>query len=113
MEKSFHLGFEVKKKHKDKVIQDFLYLAIILFIMVLPAFHECHDLMDMEIFSPPQHFEEAHPEQMASDGRNNWEGLESNTSHFMLLQPQYFFKQFFHHLSENFSFVQRGSALRC
>jgi hypothetical protein len=111
LKKSTRLGFEVKRKYKR--IQDFLFLAFILFLMVLPAFHECHDLMDLEIFSPPPHFEQFHPEQMASNRRDNWEGLESDASHLMLLLPQYFFKQFFHHFPPIFSLGQQVSVLRC
>ena len=100
-------------KRIDKAIQNFLFLAISLFIIVLPAFHQCHDLMDAEIFSPPQHFEVPHPEQIVSNRQDNWEGWEPGTSRLMLLLPQYFSKQFFYPFPPHFSFDQRGSALRC
>jgi len=76
-------GYDMKKSQRG--IQDFLFMILILFFVVVPAFHQCHELMDIEISSPPPHFEQAHPEQMASNRQGSWQGLELDAYALLLL----------------------------
>jgi len=109
--KSNRRRFRVGRRHKG--IQDFLILIIIPLFLLIPAFHNCHEMMDSDIFSSPRHFEKAHPAQMAPNRQETWQGLESNAHVLILLLTAIFFKQFFHPLPPFFSVDQRGSLLRC
>ena len=50
-------------------------MALILLVVVIPAFHECQDLMDCEVLSPIPSIETAHPQEMASGQTYKFAGL--------------------------------------
>ena len=54
-------------------------MALVLLLLVIPAFHQCHDLMDYEVLSSHPSFETAHPEEMAGQ-TYKFAGLASNIS---------------------------------
>jgi hypothetical protein len=97
---------------KHKAYRDFLFMVISLFLLVTPAFHECHDLMDFELLSSPS-FENRHLEDMALGQSDKWQGIASSVSSVMLLLSIIFFTQAFQNTSPVSSLHQQTPVLRC
>jgi hypothetical protein len=93
-------------------MQDFLFLTIISFLLVIPAFHVCHDLIDCELFSSLPVFEHDHPHEMSAErheihhaiGPYVWASIPPGTD---------FFQQSPHPLFPIISTSQQAPVLRC
>ena len=103
----------MKRKHKG--IQEFLFIVISLILLALPAFHQCHDLIDFELLSPTPSFEIAHPHEMASGQPNKFQGsaLAQNISAMIPSLGAIFLSRLSHQPVAAFSVNQEDPILRC
>jgi len=100
----------MKRKHKG--IQNFLFLAISVFLFVMPALQECDDLLEIELIFPTPSFEKPHPEDMGLGREGGCQGL-SNISAMMLLLATNPINQVSHHSYPIISSNQQSPLLRC
>jgi hypothetical protein len=103
----------MKRKHKG--IQEFLFIVISLILLALPAFHQCHDLIDFELLSPTPSFEKVHPQEMASGLPDKFRGLAlaSNISAIIPSPGTIFLTPLSHQPFAAFSINQQAPILRC
>jgi hypothetical protein len=100
-------------KNGHKGIQNFLFMAIGVFLQVQPAFQEYQDLIEIELISPTPSFEKSHPEDMASGRAGNCQGPESIFPVLMLFLATDPLKELFHHSFLILSLNQQAPVLRC
>jgi len=98
---------------RQKRIQNFLFMAITLFLVVHPAFHEFENQREIELSSRKPVLAHTQFEDMASGESGKFQGLNSNCSAFMLLLEPNLLKNFFHHPFPILSSSQQDPVLRC
>ena len=100
-------------KRINQGIQKFLISTPCLMLLILPALHEFQDLVDCDILSPPPHFEQAHPPEMALNRPETQQGLDTNISALRLLLSPSLFKRALHDSSPALSIRPKAYHLRC
>jgi hypothetical protein len=100
-------------KRKCKGIQNLLFMAISISLLVFPTFQDCEDLIDIGLLSSEPTFEKACLEGVASGRQGNGQALELNTSLIMLLLAANPFKLVPPDSSSILSTNQHASILRC
>jgi hypothetical protein len=97
---------------KAKNIQSFMFMAVSLFFVVVPAFHVCHELVDGVLFSPIPAFEQEHPHEMSSERQDTHNTIAPFV--WALISPgTNFFQQNPHPLFPIISPNQQNPILRC
>ncbi len=105
------LGFTLKRRNQG--IRKFFISALCLMVLVLPALHEFQDLIDWEILSSAPHFEQAHRHQLALNGPDTQQGLDTNISALRLLLSPSLFKRALQNSSPTLSIKPEALILRC
>jgi hypothetical protein len=95
-----------------KLIQNIFLILITVFLLVVPAFHICEDLIDCELFSSIPEFEQEHPHEMSADRHDIHHAIGPYVSAFTLLGTD-FFQQSPHPLFPIISRSKQTPVLRC
>jgi hypothetical protein len=99
-------------KKAKKLIKTFFLILVAVFMLVVPAFHICEDLIECDILSPIPDFEQEHPHEMSADRHDIHQAIGSYVWAITLLGTE-FSQQSPHPLFPTISPSQQTPTLRC
>jgi hypothetical protein len=107
------MGKTLKKVRE--VTRNLLLIALSLFLLLHPIFHEYYDLMHLECLSPIPTFENPHPEHMVAGKQDHFKDLKPavSVSAFLSLMEASFFSPVWSRSFPNLFLKQQSSILRC
>ena len=104
---------DLRVKESHKKIQDFLFLAIILVLVIASSFQNYCDSMEREHFRSQPAFSTPHPEGILADEKSRCQIAAPDTSAIMLILATNPLKGLFYQ-SFRISFpIQQARTLRC